>query len=121
MKQYSFDAAKTAQELILWVKNYFEEAGADSKAVLGMSGGKDSSVCAAVLVKALGADRPMRLEATAMHTARSAAGSLRARPPATLMYTSWSNSFFPARFSITARSSATRLESMPPTVRLGTE
>ena len=65
--------------------------------------------------------RDFRLDATATHTARSAAGSLRARPPATLMYTSWSNSFFPARFSITASSSATRLESMPPTVRLGTE
>lgn len=54
---YSFDAAKTAQELIQWTKDYFAQAGPDTKAILGMSGGKDSTVSAAVLAKALGPDR----------------------------------------------------------------
>lgn len=51
---YTFDAAKTAEALIQWTKDYFAQAGPDTKAVLGMSGGKDSTVSAAVLAKALG-------------------------------------------------------------------
>ena len=54
---YTFDAAKTAEALIQWTKDYFAQAGPDTKAVLGMSGGKDSTVSAAVLAKALGPDR----------------------------------------------------------------
>ncbi|MCQ2111318.1 MAG: NAD(+) synthase [Bacteroidaceae bacterium] len=54
---YTFDAAKTAEALIQWTKEYFAQAGPDTKAVLGMSGGKDSTVSAAVLAKALGPDR----------------------------------------------------------------
>ena len=54
---YTFDAAKTAEELIQWVKDYFEQAGPASTAILGMSGGKDSTVAAAILCKALGPDR----------------------------------------------------------------
>lgn len=57
MKGYSFDAAKTAEALIEWTRNYFDEAGDGIKAILGMSGGKDSTVSAAVLVRALGTDR----------------------------------------------------------------
>jgi NAD+ synthase len=40
-----------------WVRAWFEKNGPDCNAVLGISGGKDSSVCAAVCVKALGRDR----------------------------------------------------------------
>lgn len=55
---YVFDAEKVTQELIGWVKNYFEETAApETNAVIGISGGKDSSVAAAVCAKALGADR----------------------------------------------------------------
>lgn len=55
---YSFDAKKTAADVVAWVKDQFEKtASPDTKAVLGISGGKDSSVAAAVCVKALGADR----------------------------------------------------------------
>lgn len=57
MKEYSFDAARTAEELIQWVKDYFAQAGEGTKAILGMSGGKDSTVSAALLAKALGPDR----------------------------------------------------------------
>lgn len=56
-KEYSFDAAKTAEQLIQWVKDYFEAAGPNATAVLGVSGGKDSTVSAAILAKALGPER----------------------------------------------------------------
>ena len=52
-----FDAAKIKEEIIEWIRNYFEENGRDCNAVVGISGGKDSSVTAALCVKALGADR----------------------------------------------------------------
>ncbi len=55
---YSFNTEKITAELIEWVKNYFEQtASPDTKAVIGISGGKDSSVAAAVCVKALGRER----------------------------------------------------------------
>lgn len=54
---YTFDAAKTAQALIQWTRDYFAQAGPDTKAILGMSGGKDSTVSAAILAQALGPDR----------------------------------------------------------------
>ena len=40
-----------------WIKNYFAKNGPNSKAVIGISGGKDSTVAAALCVKALGKDR----------------------------------------------------------------
>lgn len=52
-----FDAKKIKDECVLWIRNFFEENGKDSNAVIGISGGKDSSVCAALLVEALGRDR----------------------------------------------------------------
>lgn len=55
---YRFNTEKTTAELIEWVKTYFEQtATPDTKAVIGISGGKDSSVAAAVCVKALGKER----------------------------------------------------------------
>lgn len=56
-KEYSFDAARTAEEVIQWVKDYFAQAGEGTKAILGMSGGKDSTVSAAILARALGPER----------------------------------------------------------------
>lgn len=49
-----FDAKKVKDELVLWIKNWFKENGDGCKGVLGISGGKDSSVTAALLVEALG-------------------------------------------------------------------
>lgn len=41
-----------------WIKKYFvEEGNENTKAIIGISGGKDSTVAAGLLVKALGADR----------------------------------------------------------------
>ena len=52
-----FDAKKVKDECVNWIKNFFEENGKGCNAVVGISGGKDSSVAAALCVEALGKDR----------------------------------------------------------------
>ena len=54
---YQFNAAHATEKCAAWVKKWFDKNGPDCKAVIGISGGKDSSVAAAILVKALGKDR----------------------------------------------------------------
>jgi NAD+ synthase len=54
---YEFDAKKVKDELIQWIRNCFETNGKDCKAVIGISGGVDSSVVAALCVEALGKER----------------------------------------------------------------
>lgn len=54
---YSFDAKKVKNECVEWIREFFRENGPDCNAVLGISGGKDSSVAAALCVEALGKDR----------------------------------------------------------------
>lgn len=48
---------KIKADLIEWIRTWFENNGKGCNAIVGISGGKDSSVVAAVLVEALGADR----------------------------------------------------------------
>lgn len=48
---------KTKEELVEWIRSYFAENGPECYAVVGISGGKDSSVCAALCAEALGKDR----------------------------------------------------------------
>ena len=52
-----FDAAKVKNECVAWIRRFFEENGKDCNAVVGISGGKDSSIVAALCVEALGKDR----------------------------------------------------------------
>ncbi len=52
-----FDVKKTTEQCVEWIKQFFEENGKGCNAVLGISGGKDSSVAAALCVEALGRDR----------------------------------------------------------------
>lgn len=52
-----FDANKEIDNLTSWIRNWFAENGPTASAVIGISGGKDSSVCAALLVRALGPER----------------------------------------------------------------
>lgn len=52
-----FDARKVKDELIQWIRDYFNENGRDCCAVVGISGGKDSSIAAALCVEALSIDR----------------------------------------------------------------
>ena len=55
---YKFNVKQTAKDVVAWVKEQFETtASPETKAVIGISGGKDSSVAAAVCVAALGKDR----------------------------------------------------------------
>ena len=54
---YNFDVKKVTTDCISFIKNFFEVNGNNSNAVLGVSGGKDSSVCAALLKEALGANK----------------------------------------------------------------
>ena len=52
-----FEAEKTKNEIISWIRDYFEKNGADCNAVVGISGGKDSSIVAALCAQALGPRR----------------------------------------------------------------
>lgn len=52
-----FNVEKQTKQLIEYTREWFNKFGTDSRAVIGISGGKDSSVTAAVLKEAIGADR----------------------------------------------------------------
>lgn len=52
-----FDAVKIKNECVEWIRDFFEKNGKGCNAVVGISGGKDSSVAAALCVEALGRDR----------------------------------------------------------------
>lgn len=48
---------RTKDEIVQWIRSYFESNGPGCDAVIGISGGKDSSVVAALCVEALGKER----------------------------------------------------------------
>jgi NAD+ synthase len=52
-----FDAKKVKNECVTWIRDWFEGNGKDCNAVIGISGGKDSSIVAALCVEALGKNR----------------------------------------------------------------
>lgn len=52
-----FDAKKIKDQCVEWIRDFFKNNGPDCNAVLGISGGKDSSIAAALCVEALGKDR----------------------------------------------------------------
>ncbi len=52
-----FDAVKIKNECVAWIRDFFHKNGEGCNAIVGISGGKDSSVAAALCVEALGADR----------------------------------------------------------------
>ena len=54
---YSFNAQKVKDECVQWIREFFEKNGKGCNAVVGISGGKDSSIVAALCVEALGKDR----------------------------------------------------------------
>lgn len=53
----NFDAKKVSEDIAQWIRDWFEANGKDCNAIVGISGGKDSSVAAALCVKALGRER----------------------------------------------------------------
>ena len=52
-----FDVQKVKEECVLWIRDFFEKNGKGCNAIVGISGGKDSSIVAALCVEALGKDR----------------------------------------------------------------
>ena len=52
-----FNATKVKDQCVEWIREWFEQNGKGCNAVIGISGGKDSSVVAALCVEALGKDR----------------------------------------------------------------
>ncbi len=52
-----FNAVEHKDRIVQWIREWFEENGKGCWAVIGISGGKDSSVAAALCVEALGRER----------------------------------------------------------------
>ena len=52
-----FNAKEIKERIIKWIQNWFSENGDGCNAIVGISGGADSSVVAALCVEALGKDR----------------------------------------------------------------
>ena len=52
-----FNAKQTKERCVAWIREWFEANGKGCNAVIGISGGKDSSIVAALCAEALGRDR----------------------------------------------------------------
>ena len=52
-----FDAVKAKNDCVQWIRDWFDKNGKGCNAVIGISGGKDSTVVAALCVEAIGKDR----------------------------------------------------------------
>lgn len=55
--KYEFNAKEQLDNCVNWVRDWFNENGKDCNAIIGMSGGKDSTIVAAICAKALGPER----------------------------------------------------------------
>lgn len=53
----NFNAKTVKDDIVKWIREFFEQNGKGCSAVVGISGGKDSSVVAALCVEALGKDK----------------------------------------------------------------
>lgn len=54
---YNFKVKETTEACIAWIREFFDKNGPNCKAVIGISGGKDSTIVAKLCVEALGKDR----------------------------------------------------------------
>lgn len=57
LKATYFDANKVKDDIVKWIQDWFEQNGKGCAAIVGISGGTDSSVVAALCVEALGRNR----------------------------------------------------------------
>ena len=48
---YNFDVEKTTKELIEWIRDWFDKNGKGCNAIIGISGGKDSTIVAKLCVE----------------------------------------------------------------------
>ena len=55
-----FDVTKVTNEIIEFIRNYYHENNMTG-VVIGLSGGKDSAVCLALMVKAIGSENVLAL------------------------------------------------------------
>ena len=53
----NFNAVEVKDRVVTWIREWFEKNGKGCNAVIGISGGADSTVVAALCVEALGRDR----------------------------------------------------------------
>ena len=49
-------------DIVQWIRDWFDKNGKDCNAIIGISGGKDSSIVAALCVEALGKDRVIGIQ-----------------------------------------------------------
>lgn len=54
---YNFDIKEITQQCVDWIKDWFDKNGPECNAVIGLSGGKDSTIVAALCARALGPER----------------------------------------------------------------
>ena len=52
-----FDAEKAVKATVEWIRDWFDRNGPGCNVIVGISGGKDSSIAAALCCEALGSDR----------------------------------------------------------------
>ena len=52
----NFDAEKATRATVEWIRDWFGKNGPGCNAIVGISGGKDSSIAAALCAEALGRD-----------------------------------------------------------------
>ena len=53
----NFNAIEERDKIIIYLRDKFNNLHPNSRAIIGISGGKDSTICAALLVRALGKER----------------------------------------------------------------
>ena len=56
-REYTFNVEQVTKDCIQWIKDWFEKNGPGCNAILGLSGGKDSTIVAKLCAEALGPDR----------------------------------------------------------------
>ena len=57
----NFDAKKVKNEIVEWIRNWFDENGKDAKAVVLISGGKDSTIVGKLMIESLGKENVIGL------------------------------------------------------------
>lgn len=57
-----FNVEKATNDIVAYIRNWFSVNGDGCNAIIGMSGGKDSTIAAKLLVEALGSERVIGVE-----------------------------------------------------------